>query len=119
MNVSYDSKGNLNLKTKTEPVVIGAGLQIGSRAIEGPGEYDIAAIQCEGHALHKGIAYFIRTEDLLVTYLTDVDDSAQKLDEVSDTDILVLDLRSDSAPEKVKSLIKAIEPAYVLAVGAG
>ena len=119
MLISYTSNGSVQLKTRTQPIVIGAGVQIGDRAIPGPGEYDIANIQCEGVALSNSVTYFLRDEDLLITYLQNLDQDATKLDQISDTAVLILDVRSDDTAAVAKAIIKSIEPAYVFLIGAG
>lgn len=119
MQIGYVANGDLQIKTKTETVTIGSGIRIGTKEIPGPGEYDIASIQCEGTALDGAVAYFIRTEELVVTYLTGLDGAASKLDDASDTSILVADIRSNDTPEAAKAIIKAMEPFYVFLIGAG
>ncbi len=119
MIISYTATGDVQLKTKTEPVVLGSSIKVGSYTIPGPGEYDIASIQCEGQAVSGAFVYLVRDEDLLITLLTTLDPAAAKLDGISDTAVLVLDIRSDDTPEAAKSIIKAIEPAYVFLIGAG
>ena len=47
MIISYTATGDIQLKTRTEPVILGNGVTIGSRAITGPGEYDIARLAYE------------------------------------------------------------------------
>ena len=119
MQIGYTASGDLQLKTKTETVTMGAGLRIGSKVIPGPGEYDVASIQCEGMAIDGTVAYFIRTEDLMITFLTGLDGLVTKLEDISDTAILVADVRSDDTPEAAKKIIKALEPYYVFLIGAG
>ena len=119
MVITYLSNDSVSVKTKTDTVLLGNGVTIGSYAVPGAGEYDVASIQCEGIYLDKATAYFIRTEDLTITYLTDTDKSVTKLDEASAADILVADLRSDAEVDDLKSIVKAVEPFYVLLVGAG
>ncbi len=119
MQISYTSTGNVQLKTKTVPVTLGGGVTIGDRVVSGPGEYDIANIQCEGKALPLATAYFIRDEDLWITYLTNLDAEVTKLDDASETAILVLDIKSDNTPASAKAIIKALEPAYVFLSGPG
>ncbi|CAN5194938.1 hypothetical protein BH11PAT4_BH11PAT4_6020 [soil metagenome] len=119
MIISYTATGDVQLKTKTEPVILGSSIKIGDYTIPGPGEYDIASIQCEGQAVSGAFVYFLRDEDLIITFITKLDPTAAKVDGIADTAILVLDVRSDDTPETAKSIIKAIEPAYVFLIGAG
>jgi hypothetical protein len=119
MNITYTTNGSVQLKTKTVPVTLSGQVTIGEKVISGPGEYDISTIQCEGVALPLAIAYFIRDEDLLITYLTHLDSEVTKLDDVSETAILVLDITSEDTPASAKSIIKALEPAYVFLMGPG
>lgn len=119
MQISYAANGSLVVKTKTESIVLGDGVRIGNHAITGPGEYDIATIQCDGKVLAGTFVFLLRSEELLITYATDLNKEISSLDTVSDTAILVLDVRSDADKTVAKSLIKAIEPAYVFLIGAG
>lgn len=119
MIISYTATGDVQLKTKTEPVILGSSIKIGDYTIPGPGEYDIASIQCEGQAVSGAFVYFVRDEDLMITFITKLDTATAKIDGISDTAILVLDIRSDDTVEAAKGIIKAVEPAYVLLIGAG
>jgi hypothetical protein len=119
MVISYQSNDTVSIKTKQESILVGGGITIGSYTIPGAGEYDIASIQCEGQFIEKSIVYFLRAEDLTITFVDDADTSVTKVDDASNTDILILDLRSDSESDKVKTIIKGIEPSYVLLIGAG
>lgn len=119
MVITYTSSGDVSVKTKTETVNLGSEVTIGSFVVPGPGEYDVANIQCEAKALSDSFACFLRTEDLTVTHLSKIDPTVTKLDDASATNILVVEVRSDDQPEALKPIIKAIEPSYVLVYGAG
>lgn len=119
MQISYSSSSEVIIKTKTENVVLGNGVKIGNHKIDGQGEYDVASIQCEGHAFDHGIAYFIRNEELFITYLTTASKESVGLDDISNTDVLVTDIRSDDSADSVRLLIKSLEPSYVFLIGAG
>src|ERR1044072_274823 len=108
MQLTYSGTDTVVIKTKTESVTLGAGVVIGDFTVPGPGEYDIASIQCEGKSLPSAsVAYFIRAEDLTVTFLPTIDIAVSKLDDASNTDILVLDVRSDDTVETVKAVVKS------------
>jgi hypothetical protein len=117
MVISYLGNDKVSIKTKTEPITIGNGVQIGQFQIPGAGEYDVAAIQCEAQHLDKSTVYFLRTEDLTIAFLTDVDSSMTKVDDASNTDVLVVDLRSDAVAGELKSVLKVVEPSYLLLIG--
>jgi hypothetical protein len=119
MLITYTAAGTVQLKTKTVPVVVGNGVAFGEKVISGPGEYDVASIQCEAKALPLAVAYFIRDEDLLITYLTHLDPEVTKLDDISDTAILSLDISSEDTAGSAKSIVKALEPAYLFLMGPG
>jgi hypothetical protein len=119
MVISYSSSGDVTVKTKTETVTLGSSVTIGSFVVPGPGEYDIAGIQCEAKALTESVAYFIRTEDLTITHLSLIEAEVGKLEDASATHILVADIRSDDKPDKLKPILKALEPSYVVIMGAG
>lgn len=119
MIISHQSDGSVSVKTKTETISIGNTVSIGNRVIETAGEYDIAAIQCEAEYLDKATVYFFRTEELTLAFLSALDDSITKVDDASNTDILVVDIRSDDTAEKLKQILKSIEPSYLFLVGGG
>ncbi|MCC2631652.1 MAG: hypothetical protein K0S20_351 [Patescibacteria group bacterium] len=119
MVISYLSDDKVSIKTKTETVTVGNGVQIGQYKVSGAGEYDIAAIQCEAQYLETATAYFLRTEDLTITFLDQIDAQITKLDDASNTDILIVDVRSNEKPEDLKPVLKALEPAYLFLIGAG
>jgi hypothetical protein len=119
MVISYTSSGEVNIKTKTETVQLGSTVRIGSFVVPGPGEYDIADIQCEAKALSQSFASFLRTEDLTITFLSMIEPEVTKLDDASATNVLVVDVRSDDQPEALKPILKSIEPEYVVLTGAG
>jgi hypothetical protein len=95
MVISYTSSGDVSVKTKTETVTLGNDVTIGSFVVPGPGEYDIASIQCEAKPLATSFASFIRTEDLTVTFLSRIESEIMKMDDANATHILVVDVRSD------------------------
>lgn len=119
MQIAYTSTGALQLKTKSGNVSIDPQIVIGNFTIPGAGEYDIASIQCEGHALSSSVAYFLRSEELNITVLADIDPSITKLDDAANTDILVVEVKSNDTPEALAPVIKALEPAYVFLLGPG
>jgi hypothetical protein len=119
MQISLASNGTVIIKTKTEPITLGATVQIDTYTVPGPGEYDVASIQCEGRALPHGTAYFFHTEELNVTYLPKISSEVMKLDDLSNTDILVLDVRSDDTVSAVKDVVKNVEPFYLILMGSG
>lgn len=120
MQITQSTNDTVQLKTKTEPVVLGNDcVRIGQKVLSGPGEYEVAGILCEGQALPLATAYFVRDEDLLIAYLTHLDPQVSDLDDVSETGVLILDIKSDDEPSKAKAIIKALEPAYVFLIGAG
>ena len=119
MVISYTSTGDVSVKTKTETILLNGGVTIGSFVVPGPGEYDIAGILCEAQALSESVVYFIRTEDLTITFLGLIEQDVIKLDDAAATHILVVDVRSDNKPESLKPVLKALEPSYVVLTGAG
>jgi hypothetical protein len=119
MVITYLPNDKVSVKTKTETITFGDGVVIGDYSIPGAGEYEVASIQCEASYLEKATAYFVFTEDLNVTFLSDVDQSVTKEDSASKTDILVIDVRSDGGAAQIKNIVKAIEPSYVFLIGSG
>lgn len=119
MQLSITSTGSVQLKTRNETVSLGDAVLVNQYEIPGMGEYDVAGIQCEAYGLSTGIAYFIRLEDLLVAYLSEPNAEIEKLDDASGVNILVVDLRSDDTADKLKGIIKSLEPSYVVLRGAG
>jgi hypothetical protein len=119
MHVSPSATGELLLKTKHATITLGATVRIGERELPGAGEYDVASVHVECFALTKAYAYLLRAEDLVITYLTDIDPTAINAEGVGDTAFLVIEVRSDSNPAEVKTLISKLEPAIVALRGAG
>lgn len=119
MVISYTSAGNVSVKTKTETVTLDGTVTIGSFLVPGPGEYDIADIQCEARALASSFATFLRAEELTVTHLAQIDPAVTKLDDAAATHILVADVKSDDQPDTLKPIVKALEPSYVVLAGPG
>jgi hypothetical protein len=119
MVLSYASNGDVILKTKSESVMLGSEVRIGSFVVPGPGEYDIAGIQCEAKPLTQSFASFIRAEDLTITYLNPVEPEITKLNDASAAHILIADIRSDDQADTLKAIVKAIEPSYVVLRGTG
>jgi hypothetical protein len=119
MQISYQPDGSLTAAIKGTSVRFGAEVRIGDYSVPGAGEYDVAAIQCEAHALPAGLAYFLHAEDLTITYLSALVSEVTKIDEASSTDILIADLRSDSSPDDFRPILKSLEPSYVFLTGSG
>jgi hypothetical protein len=119
MLISLLSNDSVQVKTKTSSMAIGNGVTIGTYSIPGAGEYDIAGIQCEAVYADTALCYYMRAEDLQITFVDGPDLSMAKQDEASRTDILIIDLRSDTEVSTVKSLIKSVEPSYIALIGAG
>src|SRR5690242_945986 len=99
MVISYTNSGDVQIKTKTESATLGSTVTIGSFVVPGPGEYDIQGIQVEAKPLTSSFASFIRSEDLVVTYLAAIDNAINNLADASATHILVVDVRSDDKPD--------------------
>lgn len=119
MQISFAADGSVAVKTKTETVSLNAEVKLGSFVVTGPGEYDVADIHCDSRMAGEALASFIRAEDLTVTYLSQLDTEVTKLADASATNILVADIRSDDKPDQLKSIVKALEPSYVVITGAG
>jgi hypothetical protein len=119
MVITHTSSGEVSIKTKTDTIVLGGSITIGSFVVPGPGEYDVSDIQCESKALTDSFASFLRTEELTVVFLNKIDPAVAKMDDASNANIVVVDVRSDDTPESLKPIVKAIEPSYVVLSGAG
>jgi hypothetical protein len=113
MTITQSSPDRVVIKGKQATVTIGKEVQIGDYTIPGAGEYDVAGIHCEGQYLSEGAAFFLQVEDIVLCYLTQPHADLLKVDNVSDTDILIVDLRSDDTAAALKPIIKAVEPSYV------
>lgn len=113
------AQNSISLKSKQETVTLGETVSIGDYAIASAGEYDVTGIQCEGAITGTSISYFIWIEELQFTYLPSVNQEVSKLDKASGTHVLVADIRSDTTPEQLKSVLKKLEPSFVAIFGAG
>ena len=119
MVITHSGTDSISIKTKTETIVMGPGLSIGQFVIPGAGEFDIASIQCEGFPLTNSVAYLVRSEDLTLLLLENLDTAVTKLDDASKADILIVEVRSDDTVENLKQVVKALEPSFVVLSGAG
>lgn len=120
MQITHAGNGSAIIKTKTETITLGTSIQLGDYTVPGPGEYDVASIQCEGRGLPSGsTAYFFHTEELNVTFLPKLSTEVSKLDDASNTDILVADIRSDDTVAVLKNVVKELEPFYLVLIGSG
>ena len=119
MVISYLANGTVSIKTKTETITLAEKVQIGSHTLPGAGEYDIAAIQCEAHHLTEATVYFFHSEDLHLSFLDSLSPEVTQMDDASNTNILIVDVRSDQKVDQLKSIIKSIEPSYLFLSGAG
>lgn len=119
MQLSLPADGSIIAKSKSETVSFGNTVQINDYIVPGQGEYDVAGIQCEVHNLNAGLVYFVRFEDLQLTYLSQIDAGVSKLDDASNCNILAVEVRSDDSPENLRAIIKSLEPSYVVLRGAG
>lgn len=119
MTITQTSADTISIKTKNELVTVGDGVTIGSYHISGAGEYDVAAIQCEARFLKEATVYMISSEELTVTALTQVDVDVTKLDDAPNSDILVIEVRSDNKDEDLKKILDVLEPSYLFLTGSG
>jgi len=117
MTIQFSPDGSVVLKSKAETITLGKGVAINSYSLPGRGEYDVASVQAEVYQAGNALAYCLRTEELLTVFLDIPDLAVSELDDVSNTNILILDLRSDSSTDVVKTIIKRLEPSYVFAIG--
>lgn len=119
MTITHTSADTISVKTKNEVVTFGNGVTIGSYKITTAGEYDVAAIQCEAQFLKDATSYIVRSEELTITYLSQTDTTITEQDDAPNTDILMVDVRSDDKIDDLKIIVKELEPSYVLLIGAG
>jgi hypothetical protein len=109
----------VQVKTKTETVSLGAQIKIGSFNLPGAGEFDVAGILCQATNLPLGTVYVFHAEELAVSYLTQIDPAVTQVDDISSTDILAIDIRSNDKADDLKPILKALEPSYLILFGAG
>jgi len=119
MQITLPADGSVLIKGKAETVSLKDTVTINSYVLPGQGEYDVAGVQCEGFNLSAGLVYFIRLEDLQLTYLSQIDSGVSKLDDASNCNILIVDVRSDDTADSLKGIIKNVEPSFVILCGAG
>ena len=119
MIINFISRDKIAIKSKNAIITLDGGVAVGSFKISGPGEYDIDGVQVEVQPIKAGLASFIYSEDMVITHITDLQQELTKIKGISDTNILVVDLKSDDTVEKLKPIIKAIEPSYLFLIGAG
>ena len=119
MTISYQANDTVTAVTKNRTVTLGKDVLLEKYVVPGAGEYDVAGIQCEAVQLPTATVYFIRAEDLKLTFMSHVDSEVIKLDDASATNILAVEVRSDDKPSDLKPILKALEPSYVFLIGAG
>lgn len=119
MVITFSGKNDVTIKGKNETVTVDSTVKIGSFTVPSAGEFDISGVQCESLYLSQGMVHFFAMEDLQITYLTEINQEVTTLDDAPATDILILDIRSDNKPDQLKPILKALEPSYLLLVGAG
>lgn len=119
MVISYSAEGSVVAKLKATTFSLGTRVKIGEYEILGAGEYDVASVHAEVQNLKDSIVYWLYAEDLHITFLSQPDSSISDQDMAASTDILVVELRSDDSPDKLKTIIKRLEPAYVFLIGPG
>jgi len=117
MVLSYTADGSVVAKTKSATLTLGSTLKIENFEIPGAGEYDVSSVHCEGANLDTAKVFWFRTEDLSLGFLTGVDTELTKRDEAANTDILIVDLRSDASADALKTILKKVEPAYLFLTG--
>lgn len=117
MVISFTPQDDVLIKAKTANILLNSVAKIDTYTVPGAGEYDVKGIQCEAEYLPDGLVYFFRAEDILITYMTSVDQKATKMEDSADTNILVLSLCSDNTADQVKVLVKALEPSFLLLTG--
>ena len=118
MTIAYAPDGSVQLKMKSDTVSLGTAVRINSYELPGPGEYDVASVQVEAHPLGTGFAYLIRSEELLTVFLDNPQSDITTMDDASNCNILIVDVRSDSSADSLKVTIKSLEPSYVFLMGA-
>jgi hypothetical protein len=119
MTISYQTNGSVVVQTKNHTVRLGDTVQLDEYTIPGAGEFDVAAIQCEAYSLAEGTVYFVHSEDITVSYFSGIAPGGTKLEEASSTNILVVDVKSNDQADKLKAIVKSMEPSYVFLIGSG
>ncbi len=122
MTISYKGQGKFSIRAKQATVELGSQIQIGSKALPGPGEYEVSGIEAEG--LPDGIFLF-RIEDIYVLYLGQLSRSLTdtELEAVNLTDILLVPVGGKQAdlddltvlsPEQAVAVINQVDPRIVI-----
>lgn len=119
MIINFASRDKLNIKSKNSTITLDKKIVIDDFSINGPGEYDVDGIQIEAQPLKAGLASFVYVEDMVITHITSLEQELTKIKGVSDTNILIVDLKSNDTVDKLKPIIKSLEPSYIYLLGAG
>lgn len=119
MTISYQANGEVLAASKSASIRFGKDILINDYVVPGAGEYDVAGVQCETHSVDHTLAYFLRMEDLVLTFMHNATPDVASLDDASSTNILILDIRSDTKNDDVKVILKRLEPSYLLLIGEG
>ena len=119
MTLQFAPTGTVVLKGKSNTISLGNTIRLGEYQVPGMGEYDVAGIPCKVQNLEQGSVAFVQLEGIQFTFLSQIDPGITKLDDATDTEVLVVDVRSDDQASQLKSILKVLEPAFLALIGSG
>lgn len=117
MQLSFTSAGDVLLKEKSTEVTLGTTVRIGTYEVPGAGEFEVDGVPCTVEVADDQFATFLVLDGVHVTYLDPAVAGVSELAEASSTEVLVVRLRGDESKELITTLIKKLEPGYLVLAG--
>ena len=119
MQITNQSNGVIELKTKNASAILDESIRIGDVVLNGPGEYDVAGIAVVGFIGDEHPFYSIEIEELGVVYFPE---KPQKLsdkskEELGSVDIAIVPVNGGSSVADTMALINSLEPNIVIPIG--
>jgi len=117
MQLSRLPDGSVRIESKPVWLTLGVSVNLNGVIIPGPGEYDVAGIQCQRHIVGAATSTLIRLEDLVISFVEGFDAGIAKSEGMSATHILVVSTDTGVTLEQLRSLIKELDPGYLVLTG--
>lgn len=117
MQLSLTSSGDVLLKEKGVEVTLGTSVRIGSYEVPGAGEFEVETVPCTVEVADEQFAYFLVVDGVHVTYLDPAVAGVSDLSDASSTEVLVVRLRGDESKELLTTLVKKLEPGFLVLTG--
>ncbi|TSC92807.1 MAG: Zn-dependent hydrolase of the beta-lactamase fold-like protein [Candidatus Berkelbacteria bacterium Licking1014_7] len=115
MNISWMSEDRFRIKDKKATVVTGEKIKINDIYLEGPGEFEVANVECYGVAKNL---YALELEDLKIAFIGKVkkEPSEKELEKLGEIDILIIWVGGQNGfgIDKAKKIMSELEPKIII-----